>query len=117
MNKKNIIIVDDDALIAEAIRRALLPRSLRQKVFDNPQDALREILADPAAWDIVITDYGMPGMSGIELARRLRQAGFNGKIILISGDMAAAFPQLTDGLVDTTLEKPLSLKALLCALA
>lgn len=117
MNKKNIIIVDDDSVIAEAIRRAVLPRSLRQKVFEDPRQALDEILAHPDAWDIVITDYGMPGMSGVELARQLRQAGYSGKIILISGEMAEAYPQLTKGLVDSTLEKPLSLRALLGALA
>jgi FixJ family two-component response regulator len=68
-----VLLVDDDANVLSALRRALLPIL--------PPDSVVEFHTDPAAaleralaqeFDIVVADYRMPGMNGVELLRALR---------------------------------------------
>ena len=71
VNKRSILIVDDERLIL-----ATLAKGLQQAGYDTLQaasgeDALR--IAIESEPDLAILDFSMPGMSGIELARRLRE--------------------------------------------
>ncbi|MEM7762604.1 MAG: response regulator [Pseudomonadota bacterium] len=72
----NILIVDDSAAM-----RMMVLRTLRQSGFDSKSvkqaedgaDALEKIRADQP--DLVIADWNMPNMTGIELLRTLREEG------------------------------------------
>jgi two-component system, chemotaxis family, chemotaxis protein CheY len=68
--KKNILIVDDDALIRQLV--SLILRSAGYSVVEavNGKDALDKL--NEAAIDLVITDLRMPQMDGIELTREIR---------------------------------------------
>lgn len=82
-----IAIVDDD----ESLRLALLGllRSLGYR--GHGYGSAEDFLADPvgADCDCVLTDYHMPGASGLELLRRLRAAGSRTPVILMSAQTEA----------------------------
>jgi CheY-like chemotaxis protein len=78
-----ILLVDDnhDGLV---VRKALLEEAgFRVQIADDPQEGLK--LFRNAAFDVVVTDYRMPGMTGAELIERIRQVNANARIILLSG--------------------------------
>jgi CheY-like chemotaxis protein len=69
--KKNILVVDDDPATAESIKLLLdIDRHL-VTVASNGMEALL-LFEKWGSFDLVITDYLMPGMLGDELARRIR---------------------------------------------
>jgi CheY-like chemotaxis protein len=52
---------------------------------DDPTDAFDTFAEDPDAWDVVVTDQTMPGLTGMELARRLLQRRPDLPIVLCTG--------------------------------
>ena len=65
-----ILVVDDDVGVANTIDRLLRSRGYETVVVHNGYDALRTVRAEKL--DIVILDIMMPGMTGIEVCKRLR---------------------------------------------
>lgn len=70
-------------------------------------EAMEKFHAEP--FDLVLTDQGMPGMSGYELARALKQIRNNQPIILLTG-LSGAAPSLepNSAEVDLVIHKPIS---------
>lgn len=66
-----IVCVDDDALYLKSLLRLLDRYGYRAQAFDDAGAALRVIGGMPP--DLVLADVRMPGMDGIELARRVRE--------------------------------------------
>jgi len=106
-----VLLVDDDALVLHGIARML--ERFGHDVWKAPSgEAALQILIDEPAFDLLITDHAMPGMSGMELARTVRQRGFARGIVLSSGYAAAA--EIADGeLISAELRKPFAGKQLL----
>lgn len=79
----HILLVDDnpDGLL---IRRTLLEeQGYTVKIALNGEEALQLFLA--AEFDLIVTDYRMPGMNGGELIRRLRETRADVLVVLLSG--------------------------------
>src|ERR1700677_1418926 len=53
--------------------------------FNTPQAALAAFRAAPGKYELVITDFEMPGMDGVELCRRLRAISPEQKVFLATG--------------------------------
>lgn len=80
------MIVDDNMDVLSLLR-AVITRFIDADIqcFHSPHAALATFAASPEAFDVVITDLEMPGMSGIELAGRLRQSSPAIKVLLSTG--------------------------------
>jgi CheY-like chemotaxis protein len=65
---KRILVVDDEALVGQAIRFALFPEGYEIDVVTSPFEALRKTTA--GSYDLILTDYKMAGMTGVELVKR-----------------------------------------------
>jgi CheY-like chemotaxis protein len=73
---------------------------------------LANLTADPTI-DLVITDHSMPRMRGLELVSRLRGAGYQGKVIVLSAHLSQHNRTLYDSLgVEAVLPKPFDVDAL-----
>lgn len=107
---RQVLYIDDDASFGFLFKRTLERIGHRVTVFDAPQAALDALSAKPEAWDLVITDYRMPGLSGLEVAKTLRERhpGLPCAVIshYLGGDTAAC--AFAAG-VDPVLPKPCSL--------
>ena len=80
-----ILIVDDEIVIREALHEWLSDFGYTVYSADNGDDALRVFEENQASIDLVITDLGMPGMSGEELYRNLVKIDGNVKVMVSSG--------------------------------
>lgn len=81
-----VLVVDDESIIREGIKCLFEWEKMGYVIADeaaNGEQALQKILAlEP---DVVLMDIRMPGLTGLEVIRRVREAGFSGKIIILSG--------------------------------
>jgi CheY-like chemotaxis protein len=78
-----ILLVDDnrDGLL---VRRALLEEAgYSVQIAENGEEGLK--LFEAGTFDLVVTDYRMPGMNGVELIQRIRKTIANARIVLLSG--------------------------------
>lgn len=77
-----ILIVDDDAVI-----RGILFDLLSEKYECNTASVAEEALQylDVEDYDAVLTDIAMPGLTGVELMRRIQDRGLTTPVIVISG--------------------------------
>src|SRR5271169_5715251 len=69
--KKTILVVDDDKILSETIQRYFEEDGHTVSSCQNGSDALR--LLNERTFDLIVTDYNMPGMNGAALCRLLRQ--------------------------------------------
>jgi CheY-like chemotaxis protein len=79
------IIVDDEAMIGEIIGTILGFEGYRTQVFRNPERTLQSILAADKMPDLLLTDFAMGELNGLELIRRSREKFPSLKALLISG--------------------------------
>ena len=80
-----IAFVDDEISIASSMQAILSNLGYSVTAFIDSEDALRAILEQPDNYDVIITDYTMPKLTGLELAKELKAAGIHLPIIMISG--------------------------------
>ena len=71
MAKKKILAVDDDATALGALRQILVQKGYDVSTAPNGQDALTALRN--GTFDLVILDVSMPGLSGYEVCRKIRQ--------------------------------------------
>jgi CheY-like chemotaxis protein/two-component sensor histidine kinase len=80
-----VLLVDDDEVVrlvcAELLRRA----GHTVTALAQADEALGAVRADPGAFDLVVTDYNMPQVSGVQLAESLRVLAPSVPVVLISG--------------------------------
>ena len=76
-----VVLVDDNPFILELLREGLEPLA-EVAFFRNPEDALAHCQKDPP--DLVICDFRMPSLDGIQLVRKLKaQSGADGVRFLV----------------------------------
>ena len=78
-----VFVVDDEVLLLELAQTILSPLGCKVVTFTDPEQALKEFSA--AAPTLVLTDYAMGRMSGMDLIRECRRLNPQQKTILISG--------------------------------
>jgi len=79
----HILIVDDNKMGLSARSNVLEELGYRISPYSTPMDALKDF--SQHTYDLVITDFKMPSMNGIEFIGHLRQSRPTIPIILISG--------------------------------
>lgn len=84
-NGKHVLYVDDEEAIIFLMKRLLERQGYRVSGYTDPHDALSAARADSSQFDLAVTDYNMPGMSGLEVASALRQIRADLPIVLASG--------------------------------
>jgi DNA-binding NtrC family response regulator len=105
------MIIDDDEDILNLFHDFLTKEGYDVVTFLEPLKALKEIENNPMAYSLIITDIRMPGISGIELVKRVSTINEDLKVILMS-----AFEINGDDLKELTynehLQKPIHMRAL-----
>lgn len=105
MSLTDVIFVDDEPDIRKAIAQALTLDDLAVTCFDNATDALGQISRDYSG--VVLCDYNMPKMDGLQLLSRLQQLDDTIPVIILTGqgDISTAVSAMQQGAYDF-IEKP-----------
>ncbi len=90
---RHILYVDDDQALVFLVQRALTRRGYRVSTFTNPHAALEALKSSPDSFDILVTDYNMPGFSGIELLHEAKAVRPDLPVALASGYVTAEIEQ------------------------
>jgi DNA-binding NtrC family response regulator len=110
-----LLIVDDDPDIVQVLKRGLQKNSFLVNAFTNPEEALQSFKSDAESYCLVVSDMRMPALSGIQLARKVKEINPNVKVILMTAfeirdsEFSKVFPSTQ---VDGFVQKPIGIKDL-----
>lgn len=110
---QNILIIEDDADIAESLHYNFKREGFRATIAESGEKGLRIALDERSTPSLVILDLMLPGMSGMELCRRLRREPLTEKTPIIMLTAKAAESDRISGLdsgADDYVVKPFSVK-------
>ena len=105
-----VLVVEDNKDVGAFTAQALNELGYRVTWAEDAEAALRELATDASRFDIVFTDVVMPGMDGVELARRIRQVHDDLPVVLTSGYSHVLAQNGTHGF--ELLRKPYSIEQL-----
>jgi CheY-like chemotaxis protein len=86
-----VLYLDDDESLVFLVTRLLQRNGYRVSAYTAQRAALDALRADSTAFDLVVTDYNMPGMSGLDVVREVRR---------IRADLPV---EVASGFIDETL--------------
>jgi len=116
MDSKSILIVEDEKILLDLYYSVLTHRNLNNKYSvskaTNAAEALT--LVEKASFDLILTDYHLPGEDGINLIKKIKTISAPTKYIIISGYLS---PHIIQSALEagayTCLKKPCSIKTIL----
>jgi PAS domain S-box-containing protein len=111
-----VAFVDDEPALTRVARRTLERLGYTVFAFRSATDALDAVRANPSAFDVVISDLTMPGLTGAQLAVELHRVRANLPMILSTGYLDRLDANATESLhVRELLIKPYTTEALATA--
>ena len=111
----NKLVVDDDSDISHVLKQGLLNNRILVSAFTNPEEALKNFQSNSKDYCLMLSDIRMPGMSGIRLARKVKEINPKVKVILMTSfeikdnEFSKVFPSAQ---VDGFAQKPIHIKDL-----
>ena len=82
---QRIVYVDDDEALVFLVKRLLTRKGFQVITFTNPREALLALRTHPQMCDLLVTDFNMPGYSGVDLLRDVRTIRPELPVALASG--------------------------------
>jgi PAS domain S-box-containing protein len=105
-----VLIVDDCEEIVLMLRKILANCGLDAETHTSPERALQRVKDGPCDFDLLIIDYSMPGMNGLDLCREIKQrCGDMTPVMMISAyENEISSPDMQGAGVDVFVPKPLN---------
>ena len=110
-----LLVVDDDPDIVQVLKLALSKNRFLVDAFTNPKEALQSFESNAQSYDLVLSDNWMHSLSGIQLAKKVKEANPNVKVLLLTGveitdnEFSEVAPSTS---VDGFAQKPIRIKDL-----
>jgi two-component system KDP operon response regulator KdpE len=106
-----ILVIDDEPQITRVLRASLSAQGFDVRTANDPEEGLRTF----QEWspDLVITDLMMPGMSGVEVTRAIRQHGSTPVLVLSVREHERSKVEALDAGADDYVTKPFGIQELL----
>ena len=111
----NLLIVDDDPDIAQVLKQGFLKNGFLVGAFTNPEEALQNFQSHSEDYCLMLSDIRMPGISGIKLAKKVKEINPNVKVVLMTSfeikdnEFSKVFPSTQ---VDGFAQKPIRIEDL-----
>ena len=90
---QRVMYVDDDEALVFLVDRALSRKGFSVSTFTDPHEAAAVLRERPLDFDLLVTDYNMPGYCGVDLLREARQIRPDLPVALASGYVTAEIEQ------------------------
>ncbi len=111
---RRVLFIDDEESLVEVMRVLLAKAGYRVTTSTTAADALSLYTQDPAAFDLVISDINLRGMSGMALSREILRQRPAQLIVLLSGHVSDSDLDLArQAGVRHVLQKPMTFAAIL----
>lgn len=110
---RRIVVVDDDPEVLEVCGDALLEAGYRVATFGRGGEALRA-LAETGA-DVLVVDWEMPDLDGVEVARRARALDPRLAVLMITGNAGEAATVAHRAGIQRIIDKPFYVEDLVAA--
>jgi DNA-binding NtrC family response regulator len=110
-----LLVVDDDSDIVQVLRMGLIKNGFLVNAFTNPEEALQGFKSNANDYCLMLSDIRMPGLSGIQLAKKVKEINPGVKIVLMTAfeirdnEFSKVFPSTH---VDGFVQKPIGIKDL-----
>ena len=101
-----IYVVDDEEILLELAEVSLIGDGYALKTFQNPQVAFESFTQELRKPTLLMTDYAMGSMTGMELSAKCKSAHPALKILMVSGTAGPEVADQAPGTVDKFLAKP-----------
>jgi len=110
-----LLVVDDDPDNAASLKLGLHNYGFLVDAFTSPEEALQSFKSNAESYRLVLSDSWMPSLSGIELAKKVKEANPNVKVLLLTGSQIIdnEFSKLSHSTsVDGSVQKPIRIRDL-----
>ncbi len=111
----NLLVVDDDSDIAQVLKQSLLKNGFLVSAFTRPEEALQNFQSNSGDYCLMLSDIRMPEISGIKLARKVKEINPEVKVVLMTSfeikdnEFSKVFPSTQ---IDGFVQKPIDIKDL-----
>jgi CheY-like chemotaxis protein len=113
MNSFSILCVDDNPSMRETLKIGLTSYGFEVATASDGLDALGQYRAVLGNFRAIVTDNDMPHMNGLEFVRSVRETGYTGRIIVISGNLKTEnLQEYRDYAISGFFHKPFDLSLL-----
>jgi two-component system, response regulator YesN len=107
-----VYVVDDEQMLLDLAEMILEPAGFHVCLFRDPEQALVEYKAAESPPDVLVTDYAMGRMNGMDLIRQCKQLHPEQKTILLSGTVDESIYEQSGVRADHFLSKPYQINKL-----
>lgn len=115
---EQILLLDDEPVLAVAVERRLRALGYEVTTFTTPVEGLAAFAEAPQDFDLIITDYTMPEMNGLEFARRIAELRPGLPILLATGYVDDIEPAtMTESGIAHVLRKPTTVEEMAATIA
>ena len=110
-----LLVVDDDFDIVQALKLGLVKNRFLVNAFTNPEEALQSFKSNSESYCLMLSDIRMPGLSGMQLARKVKEINPKVKVVLMTAfeirdnEFSKVFPSTQ---VDGFVQKPIGIRDL-----
>ena len=101
-----VFAVDDEPMLLELVSLVLDPLGFKVRTFRDPGTAVRAFALQDPPPALIVTDYAMHNMTGIDLIRECRRINPKQKIIMVSGTVDETIYRASAQKPDRFLAKP-----------
>jgi len=107
MKNARILVVDDEDIVCKSCARVLSEEGFQVDTSQNPKEGV--VMAENTAYDVVLVDLKMPGMTGLEFLCRLQAVRPDTQVVIMTGfaQISSAVEAIKLGAADY-IPKPLS---------
>jgi DNA-binding response OmpR family regulator len=110
-----LLIVDDEYDIVQVLKLGLQQNGFLVDGFTNPEEALQSFKSNAESYSLLLSDVRMPGLSGMQLARKVKETNPDVKVVLMTAfeikdnEFSKVFPSTQ---VDGFIQKPVRIREL-----
>jgi DNA-binding response OmpR family regulator len=110
-----LLVIDDDPDTVNALKLGLINYGFLVDAFTDPEEALQKFKSNAESYSLMLLDIGMPALSGIQLAKKVKEANHNVKVLVLTGfgirdiQFSKTFPPTQ---VDGFVQKPVGIRKL-----
>jgi DNA-binding response OmpR family regulator len=110
-----LLVIDDDPDTVNALKLGLINYGFLVDAFTDPEEALQKFKSNAESYSLMLLDIGMPALSGIQLAKQVKEANHNVKVLVLTGfrirdiEFSKTFPSTQ---VDAFVQKPVAIRKL-----